>query len=79
MSSATKTCPISRAEFRQFAQAVEVKIADSATLAEVKEFATGSMGWHVNGKLPIKINGKLVQVQVGLILTIPYSKELPAD
>lgn len=77
--STTKTCPISRAEFRQYAQAMEVTIAKSAQLAEVKEFATGSMGWHVNGKVPVTINGKTIQVQVGLILTIPYSKELPVD
>lgn len=72
-------CAISRAEFRQAAQALECKLADSLQLAEAKEFSTGSLGWFANGKMPVKVGNKVVQVQIGLNLTIIGSKELPVD
>ena len=37
----------------------------------------GSLGWYLNGKTLIDINGKKVSVQIGLNLTIVGSKELP--
>jgi hypothetical protein len=73
------TCPISRAEFRAHAQQVDVKIQGSDLVAAVKEFSTGSLGWYLNGKTLIDINGKKVSVQIGLNLTIVGSKELPQD
>jgi hypothetical protein len=45
----------------------------------VKEFSTGSLGWYLNGKTTIEIDGKPVAVQIGLNLTIVGSKELPKD
>ena len=45
--------------------------------AEVKEFATGSLGWYLNGKANIKVGEKSVSVQIGMNLTIVGSKELP--
>jgi len=76
---AKTTCPITREEFRNQAQAIEVSIGGSPQLAEVKEFSTGSLGWYLNGKMPLKIGDKVVSVQIGLNLTIVGSKELPAD
>ena len=73
------TCPISRAEFRAHAQQVDVKIQGTDLVAAVKEFSTGSLGWYLNGKTLIDINGKKVSVQIGLNLTIVGSKELPHD
>lgn len=72
-------CPVSRAEFREHAQPVEVVIGGSQMQADVKEFSTGSLGWYLNGKTSIKVGDKLVQVQVGVNLTIVGSKELPQD
>ena len=72
-----KVCPVSRDEFRQQAQAVEVTIGGIPLRAEVKEFQTGSLGWHVSGKATLQVGGKPVSVQVGLNLTIIGSKELP--
>ncbi len=71
------TCPVTREEFGEHAQPVMVTIAGAPTVAGVKEFSTGSLGWYVNGKTVIQINGKPVTVQVGLNLTIVGSKELP--
>jgi hypothetical protein len=45
----------------------------------VKEFSTGSLGWYLNGKVSVEIDGRPVAVQIGMNLTIVGSKELPAD
>lgn len=74
---AKTNCPITRDEFKQHAKAMKITIADAAKIAPVKEFATGSLGWYLNDKLVIEIDGKAVTVQIGLNLTIVGSKELP--
>lgn len=74
---AKTTCPITRDDFRQHAQAVEMTIAGVPFLAEVKEFSTGSLGWYLNGKSTIKVGDRPVSVQIGVNLTIVGSKELP--
>lgn len=76
---AKTVCPISREQFRNNAKALEIKIGDSTFLADVKEFSTGSLGWYLNGKTTISIDGKPVSVQIGMNLTIVGSKELPRD
>ena len=58
-------------------KAVEVIINGTTMLAEPKEFSTGSLGWFLNGKTVIEVNGVKVTVQVGLNMTIVGSKELP--
>ena len=73
------TCPVSRATFREHAKPVRVMIGEVPMMAEVKEFATGSLGWYLNGKTTIDINGVAVSVQIGMNMTIVGSKELPAD
>ncbi|MSR58635.1 MAG: hypothetical protein EXS05_13440 [Planctomycetaceae bacterium] len=76
---AKTNCPVTRAEFHEQAQPVEVVINGNPQMAEVKEFSTGSLGWYLNGKTNIKVGDKLVSVQIGLNLTIVGSKELPKD
>jgi hypothetical protein len=73
------SCPISRADFRTKAKGVSVTIGDQRLVAEVKEFSTGSLGWYLNGKTTIDIDGTPVSVQIGLNLTIVGSKDLPPD
>ena len=72
-------CPITRSQFREKAKPVSVTINGVPLQADVKEFSTGSLGWYLNGKTSIEIDGKLVPVQIGLNLTIVGSKELPQD
>jgi hypothetical protein len=72
-------CPISRGQFRSGAKPMSVTIAGAPLTAEVKEFSTGSLGWYLNGKTTVEIDGQLVSVQIGLNLTIVGSKELPHD
>lgn len=76
---AKSNCPVSRQEFRDKAKPVSVTIGSSTMLADVKEFSTGSLGWYLNGKTTLEIDGKLVQVQIGLNLTLVGSKDLPKD
>lgn len=74
-----KSCPITRADFREHAQAIKIEIDGKALTAEVKEFSTGSLGWYLNDKTTVEIGGKRVTVQIGLNLTIIGSKDLPKD
>jgi hypothetical protein len=74
---AKTACSISRADFRESAQPVEITINGVPFVADVKEFSTGSLGWYLNGKSTVKVGDKPVSVQIGLNLTIVGSKELP--
>ena len=77
---AVKTqCPISRQQFKEHAKAVEVSINGMPMHAPAREFSTGSLGWYLNGKMNVMIDGKPVSVQIGLNLTIVGSKELPKE
>ena len=73
------TCPISHTEFVTNAKPVTITIGDQKLQAEVKEFSTGSLGWYLNGKTTVEIDGKPVSVQIGMNLTIVGSKELVKD
>jgi hypothetical protein len=73
------SCPITRAQFRAKAQPIAVTIGDQRFAAVVKEFSTGSLGWNINAKVTVEIDGVHVPVQIGLNLTIVGSKELPPD
>lgn len=68
---------LTRQQFRDHAHAIEITINGVPFLAEAKEFSTGSLGWYLNGKTPIKVGESPVNVQVGLNLTIVGSKDLP--
>jgi hypothetical protein len=76
---AKTSCPITRAQFRGKAKPVTVTVNNVPLQAAVKEFSTGSLGWYLNGKTMIEVDGVPVSVQIGLNLTIVGSKELPSD
>ena len=73
------TCPISRVDFRAKAKPIPVTIGGTSQMAEVKEFSTGSLGWYLNGRTTIEIEGQHVPVLINASLVIVGSKELPAD
>jgi hypothetical protein len=73
------SCPITRAQFRQNAKPLTIKIGDKEFKAVVKEFSTGSLGWNVNDKMTVDLGGTDVTVQIGMNLTIIGSKDLPPD
>ena len=70
---------MSKSQFQAKAKPVPVTVAGVPLLAEVKEFSTGSLGWYLNGKTTIDVDGTPVSVQIGLNLTIVGSKDLPKD
>jgi hypothetical protein len=70
-------CPISREEFLAKAEAIKIELNGFPLTAEPREFSTGSFGWYVNAKAPITVDGKTIQVQVGMNLTVVGSKDLP--
>jgi len=76
---AKTSCPVTRVEFIQNAQPVEVVINGVPLVAEVKEFSTGSLGWYLNGKTTIRVNDRPVSVQIGMNLTVVGSKDLPKE
>jgi hypothetical protein len=73
------SCPVSRQQFREKAQRLEVVINGQKWLAVPKEFSTGSLGWNLNEKITVEIDGTPVSAQVGLNVTLIGSKELPLD
>jgi hypothetical protein len=73
------TCPISRAQFRAKAEPIKVVIGGREFVAAKKEFSTNSLGWNINEKITIEIDGVPVSVQIGMNMTIIGSKELPLD
>lgn len=80
MSAFNKTtCPVSRSQFMAHAKPITVRLGETDMLqAAVKQFSTNSLGWYTNGKITVYVDGKAVQVQVGITLTAIGSKELPA-
>jgi hypothetical protein len=72
-------CPISRADFRAKAKPINVNIGSMSQMAEVKEFSTGSLGWYLNGRTTIEIDGQPVSVLINASFVIVGSKELPAE
>ena len=73
------SCPISRKQFREKAQKIEVTINGQKWNAAPKEFSTNSLGWNLNEKITIEIDGVSVTAQIGLNVTLVGSKELPLD
>jgi len=76
---AKTSCPVTRKQFADKAEPVRISINGNEMLAEVKQFSTGSFGWYLNGKTIITVDGKPVNVQVGLNLTLVGSKEAAAE
>ena len=77
--AAKTACPITRAQFKEKAKAVEVIIDGNKMIGAAREFSTGSMGWNISSKMTIMVGDTPVTVQVGLNLTIVGSKELPKE
>lgn len=74
---AKKVCPITREQFREEAKPQKVVIGDKTFVAGVKEFSTNSLGWNLNEKTVVEIDGVPCTVQVGINITIVGSKGLP--
>jgi hypothetical protein len=72
-----KPCPVSKTDFMAKAEPLKVDISGSPMTAEPRDFATGSFGWYLSGKVTVNVDGKPVSVQVGANLIVVGSKEAP--
>lgn len=79
MAKNKTVCPVTRKQFMEHAPTLKITIGDREFKAVRREFSTGSLGWYVNDKMDIEIDGKPVTIQLGLNLTVVGSKELPKD
>ncbi len=76
MAKPEKTvCPLTKKQFADKAQGLKVTINGREFLAPAKQFSTGSFGWYINDKVTVEVDGKAVQVQVGMNLIVVGSKE----
>jgi hypothetical protein len=73
------TCPISRKDFLAHAKPLTIMIGEVKLAAAPREFSTKSLGWYLNGKTSVDVNGIPVAVQIGLNITVVGSKELPTE
>ncbi|MBA3540476.1 MAG: hypothetical protein H0T79_12775 [Deltaproteobacteria bacterium] len=69
------TCPVTAAQFAEKAESLKITINGQDMLADVKQFATGSFGWYLNGKTVVSIDGKNVSVQIGMNMIVVGSKD----
>jgi hypothetical protein len=65
---------MTKAEFASKAKSLPITIDGQAQPAEVKQFSTGSVGWNVNGKVTVMVDGQPVRCQCSLNLTAIGSK-----
>jgi hypothetical protein len=72
------TCPISREDFQRKAKTIQVTIGGSSQEAMVKQFATGSFGWYLNGRTTIDVDGTAVPVLINASFIVIGSKDLPS-
>jgi hypothetical protein len=79
MAKNKTTCPVTRTEFTTHAKTLHIKVGEKEFVATPREFSTGSLGWNVNDKMVVEINGKPVTLQIGMNLTVVGSKDLPQD
>lgn len=74
-----------RAWFRARAKSYSLTMKDSGgrdiPLGTIgpKEFTTASLGWHLNTKIQIKVGDCTVWAQVGVLVTVIGSKDLPRE
>lgn len=69
-----------RAEFKADARPEEVFLGPvSIGKVEPKEFTTGSLGWRLDTRLPVRVGKFVVLAQMSVQLVIVGSKDLPED
>jgi hypothetical protein len=61
---------ISKGRFLADAKSIIVDIAGNPIVIHPREYKKGSFGWHTAGKVMLDVGGKLLKVQVGIVLTV---------
>jgi len=65
---------ISKNDFLKAASPLAIDIGGVKLIGQVKEFESGSYGWYAGDRVTMDIGGKAVRVQVGINMTVVYSK-----
>ena len=68
---------MTRSEFTTHAKPIPITLDGQPQTADPKTFSTSSVGWNVNGKVTVIVNGQPVRCQCSLNLTVIGSKEWP--
>jgi hypothetical protein len=69
---------MTKQDFTSAARPVDVTIAGQTLQAVPKQFSTGSVGFHLNGKVTVQLpNGETARLQVNGNLVLVGSREWP--
>lgn len=72
---AASKAPITPEQFAKLAKPLTVTIGGRQTIADVKEFSSGSLGWYCGDKVVVEIEGVgPVKVQMSMSLVIVGTK-----
>jgi hypothetical protein len=71
-------CPITLGQFVRDGRPTLVVIIDGVPMeAVIKEFSSGSFGWHAVGKITLTVGGVACLAQVGVNITLIGSGDAP--
>lgn len=68
---------IDRGVFLSEASVLKAFLNGTPISMEPREFVSGSVGWHVNGKMFVEVAGLSVKVQVNLSAVVIGTKSAP--
>lgn len=68
-------CPLTLAEFLEYAKGLPITMAGQARIAGPRKFAKGSFGWYLNDKGVVVIGDREIKVQINLNITVVGSKD----
>ena len=66
---------MTKSTFTTTAQPIAVTVAGQSLVATPKQFSTGSVGFYVNGKVPVRIGDQTVMLQISGSFAAIGSKE----
>lgn len=67
-------CAITKTQFRKGAKPLRASVNGTETVANVKEFASGTLGWFANGSTVVEIDGIPTKVTYQIQLFVANSK-----
>lgn len=70
---------MNKQRFLKAAKPVQVTINGVPMLATPMKFSSGGVGYNINGKMEMTIDGEVVRFQVGMNLSAVKSKEWAED
>lgn len=71
----TKTCPVTRSQFRKGAKPMKAQLGDQPLALMTKEFASGTFGWFTNGQSVVDIDGVPCKVTFQVQVFVANSKD----